>query len=93
MRGTRRVLITAEVALSLLQGLSAGRCCGTHRPGRNAFSTRIRLTSRPISRAESNMNLPTYAEHPSLQRIKPVAVARPLSPQNSHVHFSLSTLS
>ena len=44
-----------------------------------------RLTSCPISRADFDLNVPTYAEHPSLQWIKARRLARPLFPQNSHV--------
>ena len=35
-----------------------------------AFWYRIWLASCPISRADSNTNMPPYAEHASLQRIK-----------------------
>lgn len=54
------------------------------------FWTRVQLTHCPISRADSNFNMPTYAEHASLQRIKDRPLTRPLSPQNSHLHFGLS---
>ena len=52
-----------------------------------ACGTRIWATSCPISRADSNLNMPTYAEHASLQWIKARRLTRPLFPQNSHVHF------
>ena len=55
-----------------------------------AFGTRIPLTSCPILRADSNFNMPTYAETASLLRIKAHPFARSLFPQNSHVHFFLS---
>ena len=55
-----------------------------------AFGTRIPLTSCPILRADSNFNMPTYAESASLLRIKAHPFARSLFPQNSHVHFFLS---
>ena len=41
-----------------------------------AFRFRIWLTSCPISRADSNINMPTYAEHARLQRYK----IQPVSP-------------
>ena len=52
-----------------------------------ACGTRIWATSCPISRADSNLNMPTYADHASLRWIKARRLARPLFPQNSHVHF------